>query len=60
MTREQAADEFAAAINDRNFTDPAVIKRVDDAKAALAPYLVGGKVPPDLVDRIKGVLQHAG
>lgn len=60
MTREDAADEYAAAINDRDYTNPVVIQRAKDAKAALEPFMVDGKIPQDIHMRIKEYITNAG
>ena len=58
MTWEEAADEYALAIDDRDFNNPVVIEQAKVALANLEPFLEDGKIPHHVHMRIKEVITN--
>lgn len=53
MTREEALDEYHAAIGSHKVEDLNTKQRVQDAFKALGPFLENGKIPLDLKRRFE-------
>lgn len=53
MNREEALDEYWAAINDHDIENPATKLRVATALKNLQPFLENGRIPLDLKKRFE-------